>query len=100
ARPGVLLRPPGRPGRSAGVPISGGGASGTSLARGHRLRQPDDRAVLPQPLEGVEHALFLVLDVDGHVGVVEKDPASFALAFPAEPLGPRLAPPGLNLLDD
>src|SRR5687768_5280062 len=38
--------------------------------------QVHDGAVLPQPLKRVENAVLLVLDVDHHVRIVEKYPAS------------------------
>ena len=53
---------------------------GGRLARGREL---NDRAVTPQALQCVEHAVFVVLDVDDDIRVVKQDPAALAAAFAA-----------------
>ena len=65
-----------------------------------RLGQRDDRAVLPDALEGVEGALLLVLDVDHDVVVVEQHPAALVLALAADQGGACLLELELYLVDD
>src|SRR4029453_9535854 len=59
---------------------------------GDRRRQRDQRAVPPEPLEGVEGALLVVLDVDDDVEVVQQHPAALPLALAAYRLGVQGAP--------
>ena len=66
------------------------GVGGAACRRGG-VGERDERAVLPQPLEGVEHPLLGVLDVDHDVGVVEQHPAAVALALAADGLVRRRA---------
>ena len=58
------------------------------------------RAVPPQPVEGIEVALVLVLDVDDDVDVVQQRPAALAGAFAAGGLVAGLAHLLLDLVDD
>src|SRR6478735_8939814 len=85
SRPGGCARSPDR--RSA-------------LVRDHVGRQLDRRAVAPQPLEGVEAALLLVLHVHDDVAVVDEHPAAVALALAPDRLGVDLAELVLDLVDD
>src|SRR6476661_190453 len=50
--------------------------------------QVDDGAVLPETLQRVEHAVFLVLDMDHDVGVVQQDPSAAGPALAAH--GPEV----------
>ena len=60
----------------------------------------DERAVLPEPLEGVEDPLLGVLDVHDDVAVVEQHPAAVALALAADRLVPLQAQRLLDRVDD
>ena len=95
-RAGRRRRSRGRPGRSAGVRSR----RGLPPARGDRLGQPDDRAVLPEALQRVEHPLIRVLHVNDDINVVEQHPAAVPLPLPADGLGSGLAQLQLDLIDD
>ena len=71
-----------------------------AAAGGDVGRQRDQRAVAPQPLEGVELPLLLVLHVHDDVAVVDQHPAAVALALAADRLGADLAQLVLDLVDD
>src|SRR6478672_894917 len=71
-----------------------------SAARGDVGGQLDHGAVAPQPLEGVELPLLLVLDVDHDLAVVDEDPPSVALALATDGLRADLAQLVLDLVDD
>src|SRR5699024_1822879 len=80
---------------------AGGPADGSFAGGGPDvLGQVDDRAVAPEPLEGVELALVLVLDVHDDVAVVDEDPAPVALALATDRLGAELAERALDGVDD
>ena len=58
------------------------------------------RAVAPQPLEGVELPLLLVLDVHDDLAVVDEHPATVTFALATDRLGAELAQLVLDLVDD
>src|ERR1700752_170606 len=62
-------------------------------------RQRDRRAVAPEPLEGVEGALLLVLHVHDDLAVVEQDPPALALPLAPDRFGAGLAELVLDLVD-
>ena len=64
-------------------------ASGTVGFGGDVRRELDQRAVAPQPLEGVELPLLLVLHVHDDVAVVDQHPPAVALALAADRLARR-----------
>src|SRR5690606_7315043 len=93
--PGPVPRPL-RPGRCSVAVLRR-----AALAAPRALRQRDDGAVLPQPLQAVVPALLLVLDVHDDLGVVEEHPAAVALALAAHRLDPGAVPEAvLHLVDD
>ena len=59
---------------------------GPALGGSGILRQLEDGAVLPQPLQGVEDPLLRVLHVHDDVHVVQEDPAALALPLAADGL--------------
>src|SRR6266436_6765073 len=75
------------PGQMLGATAS---SAAVKLAPTDRLRQRDQGAVLPQPLQRVVDPLLGVLDVDHDVDVVEQYPARFPLSFAAGGPGPGL----------
>ena len=87
-RIGLALEAPFGVPRGAPVPQDQDAAHLAGAAgRRRSVDERDERAVLPEPLEGVEHALLGVLDVDDDVAVVEQHPAPVALALAAHRLG-------------
>ena len=74
-----------RPGSAVGRPI---GVEG------------DERAVLPQPFQGVEDPFLGVLDVHHDLGVVQQHPATVPLALPAQRLVAGQPELLLHLVDD
>src|SRR3954453_23158878 len=108
---------PGRP-----RPAAGRGALGTGVRRSTRcarvagrgrgawlpgapgrrggVDERDERAVLPEPLEGVEDTFLGVLDVDHDVAIVEPHPSPVAAPFAAPRLGAGPAQLLLGLDDD
>src|SRR3954452_8585545 len=74
--------------------------SAAGAAAGHALRKVDQRAVSPQPLEGVERALLLVLHMHHDLAEVDQHPAAVPLALTAYRLGADAAQPVLDLVDD
>src|SRR3954471_20684280 len=63
-------------------------------------RQLDQGAVAPEPLQGVELPLLLVLHVDDDVAVVDQHPTAVALSLATDGLGAELAELVLDLVDD
>jgi hypothetical protein len=96
----VPRREPAHPGRhSRSV---GGVAARTPCRRRDRLVEPQlhGRAVPPQPLELVEGALLLVLDVHDDVAEVDEDPAVVTPALATQRLGAGQPDTLLDLVDD
>ena len=73
---------------------------GSPLVADHVGGQRDRRAVAPQPLQGVELPLLLVLDVHHDLAVVDEHPPAVAFALAAQRLGADLAQLVLDLVDD
>ena len=95
--PGRGARRSRRSGRAGAGPAA---AARRQLTGGDVGRQRDHRAVAPEPLEGVELPLLLVLDVHHDLAVVDQHPAAVALALAADRLGADLAQLVLDLVDD
>src|SRR5689334_6134545 len=72
----------------------------SGIARRGLGRQVDGRAVAPQPLEGVELPLLLVLHVHDDLAVVEQHPATLAVALATDRLGARIAQLVLDLVHE
>src|SRR3954454_22235223 len=75
-------------------------ATGVRGAGGHVGRKLDQGAVAPEPLEGVELPLLLVLYVDDDVAVVDEHPPPVALALAPDRLLTGVAELVLDLVDD
>ncbi len=97
---GVTLRPPLGVPRGPAVPEQHEPLRASPLVGDDVGRQRDRRAVAPEPLEGVELPLLLVLDVHDDLAVVDEHPAPVALALAADRLGADLAELVLDLVDD
>src|SRR3954452_7921977 len=75
-------------------------ATGVGGAGPHVGRELDEGAVAPEPLEGVELPLLLVLHVDDDVAVVDQHPPPVALALAPDRLLAGVAELVLDLVDD